>query len=77
MWFKTCSRWFWMIGLGTGVLMFLAMAVISVIFAIQDHAPRLLLPALGCTVFAYRAWQPLRVRIWGPDPVVRPLDIDF
>jgi hypothetical protein len=55
---------------------FSGFAVIGVILAIRNRDPHNLATLL-CLVPAYRAWEPLRMRIWGPGPEVPPLDIDF
>jgi hypothetical protein len=70
------ARIFWIIGLSAGVLLFSGFAVLGIILAIKDRNPRWLASAL-CFVYAYSAWQPLRVRIWGSAGEVKPLDIDF
>jgi hypothetical protein len=74
--FKAFGRWFWVIGLGSGVLLFSGFALLGIVLAIKEREPHWL-GSLFLLVFAYRAWEPLRVRIWGPGPVVPPLDIDF
>jgi uncharacterized membrane protein YbhN (UPF0104 family) len=71
------ARWFWIIGLSTGVLLFSGLALLGIVLAIKDRAPHWLASALFCSVFAYRAWEPLRVRIWGQNPAPPHLDIDF
>jgi hypothetical protein len=71
------GRIFWIVGLSSGVLVFAALSVVAIIFAIKERNLRLMIPALGCAGFAWRAFDVLQLRIKGPKVHVPRLDIEF
>jgi hypothetical protein len=71
------ARKFWIVALSLSVFVFAAMSISAVIFGFAERNMRLAVPALGCGLMAWRAFDVLWLRVKGPKPDVPRLDIKF